>query len=420
MLPNIILFLTIVRPIVDMLVNVNISPSVNMGQLWGVLIIILSILYILQRGSLLMKSSLHIPLLILFLFFLVAFMSGEDKLLCLSILLKYISWSLSFVVLFDIFSRQEYFLLFERNLPRMGWTVVIIYFAVIAISYQLGGHVVSNMLGHNIYNYRQETLFKGPFPHAHAASFVSFCFVVFIFLRKRDYAWRISDALLVGGFAAIILLTMTRSGMLAALLFFLLTLRKNKLVVLACSVLLIYLTVSFVGGDVFGVRLFKEYDLISSGKRGYESLGSGRLGMWKAVLTFFSDQHALNMLFGSGLDADMVATKMYFYERGAHNDFLYLMVATGFLSLLLFIFILHLIMKLFWAIRDNTATIFNAFFWSALLFMMTQGLVQSLGMFYFMVIVAYSYYATQFDNTVEIPLAKGNDGDGMSAGYING
>lgn len=392
-----------------MLVNVNIVSSVNVGQLWGVLIIILSILYIFPRGRLMIISSLHVPLLILFLFYLAAFISGEDRLLCLSILLKYISWALSFIVLFDIFSKKKYFLFFERNLPRIGWSVLIIYIAVIALSYQVGGDVVSNMLGHNIYNYRQETSFKGPFPHAHAASFVSFCLMVLIFLRKRDYAWSKIDALLVVGLAAIILLTMTRAGMLAALLFFLLTFRNNKMLVLICTVLLIYLAVSFVGVEVLDNRLFKEYDLISSGKTGYESMGSGRLGMWSAVLTYFSEQHALIMLFGAGLDADMVATSMYFYERGAHNDFLYLMVSTGFLSLLLFIFVLYLIMKSFRGIRNKTVTIFNAFFWSALVFMMTQGLVQSLGMFYFMVIVAYSYYVNKFYNTIEIPLAQGNN-----------
>lgn len=75
-----------------------------------------------------------------------------------------------------------------------------------------------------------------------------------------------------------------------------------------------------------------------------ENLGSGRIGTWLGRIDLLSRRNIPTMLFGSGPGSDSFVSEIWWWEKkNSHNDFLTIVVESGFvglLAILLFLFLL--------------------------------------------------------------------------------
>lgn len=402
-----ILFLIVIRPIMDILVGFTVFRigefDLNFGELWGIAFIATSLSYLLGNKINLVETLLHKLLILLLIVSLLSLFFFTDNLFYgLTKYSKWLTWVLGFFVLFDAFKNSKNFYSFDKKINLMAYFVISAYLLGIFLQVILKINLTS-FLGYDVYGYSSVEAglgFTSFFYSTHTISFLSLFLIVLVFLRNSDkQRFEKKDLFIFIGLVFVNISVLARTGILALIVFLLLIVKNNKRQFILLFLLFISLSILFISKDIIENRFLYDFNRYETGSITLEGLGSGRIGMWMAVIKYYMNQDLVHQLFGSGFDADLRATALFWVRRGAHNDFLDLMLGAGIISLFTYSFLLIRINKIFKFNRHKhslrikrTTDLFHAFFWSSIILMFFQGLTMTTLMFYYILIVIYSYW----------------------------
>lgn len=410
---KLIFALIILRPLMDILVAVDINfmgITINIAQIWGIAFIFISLSYIFLHKINIVKTKMHRSLLFLFIISLFPlFFYSESISYGFIKLSKWAVWILGFSVFYDLFRDKENVHKFSTIITNMVWFVILLYYLSFFISRYLGYNIFleSELAGYSYTKYKLG--FKGIFYGAHSLSFLAIFLIILIFIKCYflDLHFTRTSMIQIVLLMIIVFSVLVRTGILCllVLLFFLFKENRKYAFIMALAILLF--AKYYNAEDIVQRRLLREYYRAQSTGTQLDTnaLGSGRVGMARAVLRYYSEQNLLKKLLGSGFDADLVATETYFVRRGSHNDFLDFLLNTGLVSLIIYLaFLVRLIRTINYYSRKldkKRKNFIYGIYGSMLILMIFQGISMTIHMFYFIlmnVFLVWSLYYFQNGN----------------------
>lgn len=395
-----LILILIIRPLIDILVGSSNALLASLPRVWGGLYILLLFLYLLLYRFRVFDLKISRLSGIFILASIPSIFFTQDLAYGFLMYSKVLSWSLSFIVFFHMFrfsSVREYFI---RLIPYLSYFYLGIYVLGLVLYFGFGIQIQDE---NRLYGYgKVQGGFRSFFESVHGLAF-QLLFVVF-FEKQRGHDKRkgnVSSNTVSLISSVLILTTLVRSAILGLLVYWFGNLRKYKLTFALLGLVIWGLSSAIDTSAIIEDRIYEDVNLYrQDSKEAYYSLGSGRVGMWAACLLYFGDQNWINKMIGAGLDADRIATEKYYYNRAAHNDFIYVLLSMGIVAFILFnLMMIELYKKVFNGMVKRASN--SYIFWSIMILMNFQSITVSLSMIFFAVLSAHIFWKNAMQNEVK-------------------
>jgi hypothetical protein len=392
----------IIRPLVDILVGSNNFFLAALPRAWGGLYILLLLLYLVLYRFRVFDLKIARLSGIFILASIPSIFFTQDLAYGVLMYSKVLSWSLSFIVFFHMFRFIQFRNRFIKLIPYLSYFYIGIYLLGLILYFGFGIMIQDE---DRLYGYgKMQGGFRSFFESVHGLAF-QLLFVIFFEKQREDVKNKVgfSGAAISLFSSVLILTTLVRSAILGLLVYWFGNLRKYKLTLVLLGLVVWGLSSVIDTSEIIEDRVYEDVNLYQQDtKEAYYSIGSGRVGMWAACLLYFGDQNWINKMIGAGLDADRIATEKYYYNRAAHNDFIYVLLSMGIVSVILFSLMLHDLYKTVYQRRARNSRLKGSsntyIFWSIMILMNLQSITISLSMIFFAVLSALLFWRNLADN----------------------
>lgn len=325
---NGILFLTLVKPVVDTSFYVVFMGNLNLTRVHGVLIPSIIILYMMTaRGD---SRLRHMPMKALWLIY------GADVFLFSGI----VAYSSGLLEAADVFFRHinglvgfymfQAFFTADERLKKLFFVMIIAgIFPVVTTLYQIVTGVQWHVLEHSI----SEGVMRNTGLYYHILTVRYYCYqtlagmlLYWSMFKRPGMMARLAALALLAGIIVVTYKTYSKAGYLEIILWGLIwfTLRK-KFLVLVTIALVFMLVIPFYATEIVDdiSRVFhREVAAVSGDDEVGATAFAGRLPGWQARIDQFMDLHPLQQMFGSGV-----------VSTGVHNDYLMMLMHGGIFGL---------------------------------------------------------------------------------------
>ena len=333
------LTLFLVKPFIDMTVNVNIIGEFNALEISGVFsALLLLIKYLNKPISYPTFNEIWIWIFIglqIFSFFLNVSVDTRSIFISTKVYLKmlnsYLIYFMAAIEMFENFKKRV-------NLIKVIWLTTLAAGVITILVFALGLSNFDTTRGVVRYN----GLYNDPgTPSYLSVICLLFCNLYFsITLKKPNHFFKFLKVLTLGVTGVILVITMTKSALVMFLIYVIMwygIYEKHMFLIIPALAISIYL--SFSLSDDLNTRFETEINYVDSGgdADAAKSIGTGRVNRWETLFdVYFNELGPVNQLFGT--------SKHWM----AHNQYIAYLMQVGIVGLTIFlIFLIRFIVKLF-------------------------------------------------------------------------